>query len=120
MSTTSAFKTLEEGGPVNSGITEISTGPIATKTYTREISDTVDNESAGPLVHDAFFKPPPPNGVGMQCAAMDQFSYAQVTVTRNQLRVQLRDIRNDRVKDTGDRDQAAAAPACGPYVFNRE
>ena len=53
---------------------------------------TTGNESAGALVHDAFLKPPPPNGVGMQCAAMDQFSYAQVTVTRNQLQVELRDI----------------------------
>ena len=97
------FQTLEEGGPVNSGITEIATGPIATATYALEISRETENESSGALVHDAFLKPPPPNGVGMQCAAIDQFSYTQVTVTRNQLRVQLRDIGNDRVKDTGDR-----------------
>ena len=77
------FKTLEDGGPVNSGILDVTTGPIATATYALEISDTVGNESAGSLVQSAFFKPQPPNGVGMQCAATDQFSYAQVEVSKS-------------------------------------
>jgi phosphodiesterase/alkaline phosphatase D-like protein len=114
------LQTLESGGPVDSGITELTTGPVATATYSQEISDAVGNPNGGALVQSAFLKPPPPNGVGMRCAATDQFSYAEVTVTRNQLRVQLRDIANDRVKDTGDRDQAASAPACGPFVFPRQ
>jgi len=109
------LQTLESGGPVDSGITELTTGPIATATYSQEISDAVDNASAGPLVQSAFLKPQPPNGVGMRCAATDQFSYAQVTVSKRLLTVQLKDIRGARVKDTGDRDQPA--PPCGPYVF---
>ncbi len=30
-----------------------------------------------------FFKPPPPSGLGLRCAALDTYSYAQVTVTRD-------------------------------------
>ena len=111
------LQTLEPGGPVDSGITELTTGPIATATYAREISDTVGNQSAGALVQSLFFKPQPPSGVGMRCAAIDQFSYAQVTVSRSLLTVQLKDIKGQRVQDTGDR--ADPAPPCGPYVFRR-
>jgi phosphodiesterase/alkaline phosphatase D-like protein len=112
------FQTLEEGGPVDSGITEITTGPVATRSFARQVIATTGNESGAIVAHDAFLKPPPPNGLGMRCASIDQFSYAQVTVTRNQLRVQLKDIKGDRVQDTGDRD--TPGPPCGPYVFPRE
>jgi hypothetical protein len=54
----------------------------------------------------------------MRCAAIDQFSYAQVTVSRRSLTVQLKDIRGQRVQDTGNRDNPG--PPCGPYVFPRQ
>jgi phosphodiesterase/alkaline phosphatase D-like protein len=111
------LKTLESGGPVNSGITDITTGPIATKTYAGEIDD-VSGPGTAPLIQSAFFKPQPPNGVGMQCAGLDQFSYAEVTVGRKTLKVELKDIQGNTVKDTGDRD--AAGPPCGPYVFQAQ
>jgi alkaline phosphatase D len=112
------FQTLEEGGPVDSGITEITTGPVATRSFALQVIATTGNQGSGIVAHDAFLKPPPPNGLGMRCASIDQFSYAQVTVTRNQLRVQLKDIRGQRVQDTGDRD--TPGPPCGPFVFPRE
>jgi len=65
----------------NSGILDITNGPIATESYSGEIEGVTANESADALVQAAFFKPPPPGGVGMQCAATDQFSYAEVKVT---------------------------------------
>jgi len=108
------LKTLEPGGPVNSGISEITTGPIATATYTKEIDGTV-GEGNAPLIHDLFFKPPPPNGVGMQCAGLDQFSYSEVTVSKRTLKVDLRDINGDPVTDTADRTKPGTP--CGPYTF---
>ena len=113
------LKTLEEGGPVNSGIMEVTNGPIATATYSLEISDTVGNESAGPLVQSAFFKPPPPDGVGMQCAATDQFSYAQVEVSKQQLTVDLLDLNDQPVLDTGDRSAPGAQP-CAQVVIPKQ
>ena len=111
------LKTLESGGPVDSGITEITTGPIATKTYAGEIDDVAGAGSA-PLIQSAFFKPQPPGGVGMECAGMDEFSYAQVTVGSKTLKVDLKNIQGDTVKDTASRD--SAGPPCGPYVFQAQ
>jgi hypothetical protein len=54
----------------------------------------------------------------MQCAGLDQFSYAEVTVGRKTLKVELKDIQGNTVKDTGDRN--AAGPPCGPYVFQAQ
>ena len=111
------LRTLESGGPVNSGITEITTGPVATKTYAGEIEDVAGAGSA-PLIQSAFFKPQPPNGVGMECAGMDEFSYAQVTVGRKSLKVELKNIQGQTVQDTADRN--TSGPPCGPYVFKAQ
>ncbi|MGZ8666427.1 MAG: alkaline phosphatase D family protein, partial [Solirubrobacterales bacterium] len=53
------LKTLEAGGPVDSGIMDITTGPIATANYALEVNDAVGGDYAG-LIHDVFFKPAPP------------------------------------------------------------
>ncbi len=79
--------TLEEGGPVPSGVFEASTGPVATKNFNKEIGDAVGNPGAGDLVSSAFLKPAPPNGVGMDCAATKTFSYGEVTVTNRTLTI---------------------------------
>jgi alkaline phosphatase D len=114
------FRTLESGGPENSGILDVTTGPIATAPYALEISDAIGNQSGGILIHDFFFKRQPPDGPGMQCAAMDVFSYAEVTVTKKELTVDLLDANDQPVKDTADRDQAAAAPACAQVVIPKQ
>lgn len=112
------FQTLEAGGPVNSGVLEVATGPVATRTFARQINDTIDNPNGGTLVHDAFLKPPPPDGVGMQCAAIDAFSYAQVEVTADALTIDLLDDADQPVQDTGNRD--VPGPACAPIVIPRQ
>ena len=112
------FKTLEQGGPVDSGITEVTTGPISTAPYGFEISHTVGNDNAGVLVHDLFFKPEPPDGVGMRCAAMDQFNYAEVKVTDSRLTVKLKNIKGQPVKDTADKEDPAAQ-ACPTFGIRR-
>jgi phosphodiesterase/alkaline phosphatase D-like protein len=113
------FCTLEDNCPRNSGILDITTGPIATAPFSLEISDAIGNPNGGELVHDFFFKPQPPDGVGMQCAAMDQFSYAQVRVTGKQLTVDLLDANDQPVRDTADRDDAAAPP-CAQVVIPKQ
>jgi alkaline phosphatase D len=111
------LKTLEPGGPVDSGIMDITTGPTATENFAGEIDAAVGGPYAG-LIHDLFYKPAPPSGVGMQCAGMDQFSYAEVTVTKTKLKVQLIALdQNGKVLDTADVGANPAAPACGPYVI---
>jgi phosphodiesterase/alkaline phosphatase D-like protein len=111
-------QTLEPGGPVGSGIQELTAGPLSTAPYGFELSQSLRNPNAGVLFHDGFFKPQPPNGVGIQCAAMDQFNYAQVTVTASRLTVQLKNIKGERVKDTADKE--SPAPFCPTFVFPRK
>lgn len=97
------LQTLEPGGPVNSGVTEVTTGPIATQTFAGEINGAVGNPSAATLIRALFFNAPPPTGVGMQCSGLDQFSYAEVAVSKTQLTVQLKDIDGNPVQNTADR-----------------
>ena len=102
------LKTLEQGGPVDSGVFEMSTGPVATKSFNLEISDAVGNPAAGDLVVGAFLTPPPPAGIGMQCAATKVFSYGQVTVTSKRLTIQPRDAAGQPVQEDD-------GTPCGPF-----
>jgi alkaline phosphatase D len=101
------LKTLEAGGPVNTGITEVTTGPIATKTFAGEIDSTTGNPSAASLLRALFFNAPPPTGVGMQCSGLDEFSYAEVSVAKKKLTVQLKNIEGNPVQNTADRTKPA-------------
>jgi phosphodiesterase/alkaline phosphatase D-like protein len=113
-----SFCTLETNCPQRSGILDISTGPVATETYAGEIEGTLGNPNGGALIHDAFLKPPPPNGIGMSCAAINQFSYAEVEVSRSQMTVDLLDQNDQPVIDTGDSSSATpASPRCGQVVI---
>ena len=57
-----------------------------------------------------FFTPPPPDGMGMRCSIVNQFSYGQVTVTGSRLTITPKGI-------DGQPQQDGANP-CGPFVFN--
>jgi alkaline phosphatase D len=81
------FQTLEPGGPQPSGITDITVGPAATMQFAREIDEGTGRSGNGAAADSTFFTPPPPDGVGMKCSIVDQFSYGQVRVTANQLTV---------------------------------
>jgi hypothetical protein len=102
------LQTLEAGGPKDSGILEIVTGPVATKTFAREIDENVNIAGAGNTIGRLFFKPPPPAGTGMQCVALDTYSYAEVQVTRRRLTASLKDLRGNAVRDLG-------GGRCGPF-----
>lgn len=112
------LQTLEPGGPVNTGITEVATGPIATKTFAGEINGTTGKPGSAGLLRALFFNAPPPTGVGMRCSGLDQFSYAEVSVTKSRLTVQLKDIEGKPVQNTADRTKPATA--CETIVIPRQ
>ncbi len=94
------FKTLESGGPKNSGIMDVTVGPVATQNFAGEI-DKKTQPGTAPLVDTLFFTPPPPDGVGMYCSIQDQFSYGQVKVTSTQLTITPKDINGLPQSDNG-------------------
>jgi phosphodiesterase/alkaline phosphatase D-like protein len=110
------FSTFPEenngGGPVDSGIKEMVTGPVATMTFTKEINSAAGRDNAGDLVTSAFFKPLPPEGVGMECASTDVFSYTEVKVTSKALTLTPKDLDGKLVHEKG-----TGAPACGPFTI---
>jgi phosphodiesterase/alkaline phosphatase D-like protein len=104
------FKTLETGGPVNSGIMDVTVGSAATANYAREIDEATGIPGAGGLVDNLFFEPQPPGGLGMRCSILDQFSYGEVSVTSSQLRITPKNINGAPLtSDDGP---------CGPFVLN--
>ena len=102
-------KTLS-GAPVSYGIWEVVTGPVATNTFAKEIDSTLGQRGAGAAIGALFFKPAPPNGMGMRCAALDTYSYAQVTVTATRLTVAMKDAKGQPVRE-------ATGVACAPLVL---
>jgi alkaline phosphatase D len=115
------FDTL--GADQDSGITDITTGPVATKTYAKEADNVTSGASS--LLYSRVFKPQPPNGVGMSCAAIDQFSYAEVKANASQLTVDLKNQNKGPVTQTNGQAQGPdnAAPTnpdgtCGQIVLN--
>jgi phosphodiesterase/alkaline phosphatase D-like protein len=110
------FSTLgEDGPPVDTGILDVTTGPVATKNGHQEIADALGSESSASLYRSVVLKGNPPSGVAMKCAADTVFSYGQVTVTGNALTVQLKDINGQPVKE----DPSIGGAQCGPYTINR-
>ena len=103
------LQTFEEGGPVGTGFLEAITGPVATNTYAREIDRVVGWPGSAQLLNALFFKPAPPRGIGMRCAATNVYSYAQVRVTRTTLTIVPKDLNGRLVRETG-------GAACGPIV----
>lgn len=102
------FRTLEPGGPQDSGILDVTVGPAATATFALEIIGTVGDPDAAGLVDDLFFE----SVLGMQCSGIDQFSYGEVEVTGSQLTITPKDIAgNPLTTDDGP---------CGPFVLSSQ
>jgi phosphodiesterase/alkaline phosphatase D-like protein len=97
--------------PEGTGIWEVVTGPVATNTFAKEIDGFLGQQGAGTAIGALFFKPPPPNGMGMRCAALDTYSYAQVTVTARRLTVALKDARGRPVRE-------ATGVPCAPLALS--
>jgi len=95
------LRTLESGGAQNSGITDVTVGPVATANFGLEIDDATGQPNSYQLVDSAFLTPPPPSGVGMRCSVLDQFSYGQVKVTSTQLTITPKDINGTPQTDNG-------------------
>jgi alkaline phosphatase D len=95
------LRTLEQGGPENSGILDVTVGPVATANFGIEIDQTTGQQGSAALVDAGFFTPPPPQGVGMRCSVLDRFSYGQVTVTSNRLTITPKDIDGNPITDNG-------------------
>jgi alkaline phosphatase D len=106
------LKTLEDGGPVNSGILEVTTGPAGTDSFKQDINDEADSPAAGDAANALFLRKPPPDGPGIRCSNLDVFSYGQVTVTANKFTVALRDDKGQPVRDPDGK-------VCGPYTITR-
>ena len=98
------------GVPESSGIWEVVTGPVATNTFAKEIDGYLGSKGAGTAIGALFFKPPPPSGMGMRCAALDTYSYAEVTVTARRLTVALKDAKGRPVRE-------ATGAVCAPLVL---
>ena len=110
------LQTLEAGGPVNTGIIEVTTGPVATKTFAGEIDGSVGSRIGGDLDPRLLLqRRQPPTGVGMQCSGLDQFSYAEVSVTKSALTVNLKDIEGKPVQNTANRSKVGEP--CAPIVI---
>ena len=98
------------GSVESSGIWEVVTGPVATNTFAKEIDSYLAQKGAGTAIGALFFKPAPPRGMGMRCAALDTYSYAQVIVTARTFRVALKDSRGRPVEE-------ATGAVCAPLVL---
>jgi phosphodiesterase/alkaline phosphatase D-like protein len=103
------YRTLG-GAPESSGMWEVVTGPVATNTFAKEIDGFLGTPGAGTAIGALFFKPQPPNGMGMRCAALDVYSYTQVTVTAKTFTAAPRDARGRPVREATDRP-------CEPLVL---
>ena len=81
------------------------------RTRSRRRSTTSSaQKGAGTAIGALFFKPAPPNGLGMRCAALDTYSYAQVTVTARRFTVAMKDAKGQPVRE-------ATGVACAPLVL---
>jgi len=98
--------------PSDTPYSDFITGPVATKPFAQEINDTVGNPNAGPAVEAAFFAPPPPNGMGMDCYQGDLNSYVEVTASSSKLKIDYKDEDGGPVFNPGTMDR------CGPYVLH--
>jgi alkaline phosphatase D len=85
-------------------------GPVGTNPFWDEIADVTGNPAAGGLISASFFKPPPPNGVGMFCSQGSELSYAEVEVSAANVRISYKDQDGSTIRDVNGQP-------CGPYVI---
>jgi hypothetical protein len=103
------FQTLEPGGPQDSGILDVTVGPVATANLALEVDRETGLSGGGGVLDSAFLEPQPPAGVGMRCSILDRFSYGQVRVTANRLTI--------TPKGMDGRPQRDGGQPCGPFVL---
>ncbi len=102
----------EEGASIDTGFVDFVTGPVALKTFAVDTDLKTGTPGASEAIR-RFLKAPRPAGLGMRCAALDAYSYAQVQVTSSALTVALRDAQGQAVKET------PSGPSCPPVTIAR-
>ena len=101
------LQTFEEGGPLDSGILEVVTGPAATMTLYKEVGKLTGILNVGDLLTKLFFK----DALKMRCAQIDAYSYAQVSVTGARLTITPKGIDGKPLRDFG-------GGPCGPFALD--
>jgi phosphodiesterase/alkaline phosphatase D-like protein len=102
----------EEGPSVDTGFVDVVTGPVALKTFAVDTDLKTGTPGASQFIR-AFLKAPRPLGLEMSCAALDVYSYAQVTATSKALTIALKDAQGRPIKET------PAGPSCLPFTIPR-
>jgi alkaline phosphatase D len=87
-------------------------GPVAANPRWAATDSVTGVPGSGRLVSELFFKPDPPDGVGMLCSQGGENNYAQVTVTGDAVTVAYRDENGDQLLDVD-------GTPCGPYRLTR-
>jgi alkaline phosphatase D len=110
------FQTLENSTRIDSGITEAVTGPVATKTFTREIDTAVGTPGAAASIVANLFKPAKLGGVidgiEMRCAQTNAYSYAEVHASASVLQITLKDMGGAPIVDQ------VTHHVCSPVVLH--
>lgn len=102
----------EEGPSVDTGFTDVVTGPVALKTFGVDTDLKTGIPGAAEVVR-SLLKAPRPTGLGLSCVALNVYSYAQVVVTSKQLTVKLKDEHGNPVRET------PTGPACATVTIPR-
>jgi phosphodiesterase/alkaline phosphatase D-like protein len=102
----------EDGGPIDSGVTEFIAGGVADQTFGTEIDAFTGSAGSWKLIDNLYMEKPPPDGPGMQCSNPVTFGYTQVEATAAKLTVTLKDNKGKRMTNSSD------GKPCGPFVLN--
>ena len=102
----------DEGPSIDTGYTDIVTGPVALKTFAVDTDLKSGIPGASEVVR-ALFKAPRPTGLGLSCAALNVYSYMQVRVTSRRITVKLKDEHGNPVRET------PTGPACATITIPR-
>jgi alkaline phosphatase D len=97
-------------GPTDTPYQDFIIGPVATEPQWDEIDDVTGSPGSGRLLSQAFLKPEPPAGVGMECSQGEAFSYAEVTVSDQRVGIEY------KTQDGGTVQDVNGGP-CGPYTI---
>jgi alkaline phosphatase D len=102
--------------PVDTPYQDFVIGPVATTPFWQEIDEATGAPGSGHTISNVFFKPAangmaPGGGMGMACAQGGENSYAEVTVTRDKLKVEYKDENGNILLDTN------GSTPCGPYLL---
>jgi alkaline phosphatase D len=112
------FRTLDNdvapsnapSGPQDTPYHDYVSGPVATNPFWMQIDNVTGQQGSGELLSNVFFKPQPPNGVGMFCAQGGVYNYAQVEVSSAGVTVAYKDQNGQLLQDVNGQP-------CGPFTI---